>query len=210
MRVISSWSGGKESCLAVYKAMQGGLAVSHLLNMAVDGRSHGLDRGLILAQSEAIGIPLVQRVVTWDTYEEEFKKAVGGLKIEGMVFGDIDVQDHRDWVEGTCSELGIKPFLPLWKRGREELMDEFISAGFKAVVVCVKSEFDRTWLGRIIDEEFIKDASDAGIDVCGENGEYHTLVVDGPLFRNRIEVVESRDIEREGKWFMDITEHKLR
>ena len=213
MKVICSWSGGKDSCLACYRAMQDGLTVSYLLNMAVDGKSHGLDRGLILAQSQAMGIPLAQRVVTWDTYTDGFKKSVGELKekgIEGMVFGDIDLQEHRDWVENTCAELDVKPFLPLWKQERSELLTEFISAGFKAVVVCVKSDvLGREWLGRRVDEEFVRDLGHLGIDLCGEAGEYHTFVVDGPIFNKRIELLESRELERKDKWILDILEYKL-
>jgi len=213
MKIVSSWSGGKESCFAMYKAMQDGLSVSHLLNLSVDGRSHGLDRGLILAQSQAIGIPLTQRIVTWDTYEEEFKNAVKELKkdgVKGMVFGDIDIQEHRGWIEKTCTEVGIKAFLPLWKRKRDELLDEFISAGFKAVVICVRSDvLERRWLGRIVDKKFVGELSDANVDLCGEAGEYHTFVVDGPLFRKRIEILESREVERDGKWFLDILRFRL-
>lgn len=229
MTVISSWSGGKDSCLACYKAMQDGLDVSYLLNMAVDGRSHGLDMKLVSAQSQAIGIPLMQRVVTWDSYEEEFKKAVNelirdlrsrssegnalGLKkkgVNGMVFGDIDIQEHRDWVEKTCAELGVKAFLPLWKQKRDELLKEFISAGFKAIVVCINSEtLERRWLGRIVDKKFVDELSNLNVDLCGEAGEYHTFVIDGPLFKKRIEILESREVKRDGKWFLDILTYKV-
>lgn len=213
MKVISSWSGGKESCLACYKALHDGLDVLYLLNMAVDGKSHGLDRRLIEAQSQAMGIPLIQRVVTWNTYEVEFKKAVQELKkegIEGIVFGDIDLQEHRDWVENTCAELGIKAFLPLWKRERGGLIDEFISAGFEAVIVCVRKDvLDRRWLGRRIDKKFVNELSGTGVDLCGEGGEYHTLVVDGPIFKKRMGILDTMEVEREGKWFLDIRRYRL-
>lgn len=213
MKVMISWSGGKDSCLACYKAMEDGFDVSYLLNMAVDGRSHGLDRTLVEAQSQVMGIPLVQRVVTWDTYEIEFKKAVRELKkngVEGGVFGDIDLQEHRDWVEKTCAELNIKAFLPLWKQERAELLNEFISAGFEAIVVCVKSDvLERRWLGRKVDKKFVDELSNVGVDLCGEAGEYHTFVVDGPIFRRRIEILESMEEERDGKWFLDMRGYRL-
>lgn len=214
MKVVSSWSGGKESCLACYKAIQDDLDVSYLMNMAVNGRSHGLDMKLILAQSQAIGIPLMQRIVTWDSYEEEFKKAVNELKkngVNGMVFGDIDIQEHRGWVEKICAELGIKPFLPLWKRKRDELINEFISAGFDAIVVCVKSDIlGKEWLGRIINEKFVDDLSHMDVDLCGESGEYHTFVVDGPIFKKKIKILKSREVERNGKWLLDILGYEIK
>lgn len=213
MKVMISWSGGKDSCLACYEALQDGFDVSYLLNMAVDGRSHGLDRGLIEAQSQAMGISLVQRVVSWSTYEDEFKKVVRELKekgVEGGIFGDIDLQEHRDWVENTCAEVGIKAFLPLWKRERGELIDEFISAGFEAVVVCVRADvLDRRWLGRRIDKKFVRELSKENVDLCGEAGEYHTFVVDGPIFKKRIKILETGEVERGGKWFLDIRRCEL-
>jgi len=213
MKVISSWSGGKDSCLACHKAMEDGMEVSYLLNMAVDGRSHGLDRRLIEAQSQAIGIPLVQRVVSWNTYEEEFKKALRELKekgVEGGVFGDIDLQEHRDWVENTCAGVGVKAFLPLWKRDRRELLNEFISAGFKAVVVCVRSDvLEERWIGRTVDKEFVEELSKVNVDLCGEAGEYHTFVIDGPIFKKKIEILETRRVKRDGKCFFDILRHRL-
>lgn len=214
MKIVSSWSGGKESCFACYKAIQDGLDVSYLLNMAVDGKSHGLDMKLVLAQSQSIGIPLMQRVVTWDSYEEEFKKAVNELKkngVNGMIFGDIDIQEHRGWVERICAELGIKPFLPLWKHKRDELINEFISAGFDAIVVCVKSDIlGKEWLGRIINEKFVDDLSHMDVDLCGEFGEYHTFVVDGPIFKKKIKIIKSRKVERNGKWLLDILGYEIR
>ncbi len=213
MKVAVSWSGGKESCLACYKAVEEGFDVSYLLNMAVEGRSHGLDMGLVSAQSNAVGIPLTQRVVTWDTYEMGFKRAALELKnrgVGGMVFGDIDLEGHRDWVEKTCAELGVKAFLPLWKRERAEILEEFISGGFKAIVVCVRSDvLDRKWLGRTVDRKFIDELSETGADLCGESGEYHTFVVDGPLFKSKIKILESREVEREGKWLLDILKYRV-
>lgn len=105
MQTVASWSGGKESCFACYKAISDGFDVTHLLNfVSKEGRcmSHGLDSKLMVAQSQVIEIPIVQREVTWETYEREFKIAVRELKqegVEGVVFDDIDVQEHRDWVE---------------------------------------------------------------------------------------------------------------
>lgn len=113
MQVVASWSGGKESCFACHKAISNGFEVSRLLNLISEERrcrGHGLDSELIRAQSRAIGIPIIQKKVTWDTYEREFKKAIRELKqvsIKGAVFGDVDLQEHKDWVDRVCKELDI-------------------------------------------------------------------------------------------------------
>ncbi len=218
-KAFVSWSGGKETSLACYKAMQDkNLKVKYLLNMvSEDGRhsrSHGLDSALLRAQADAMGIPIIQRKTTWENYERVFKRAVSGLKKEGVkmgVFGDIDLQEHRDWVERVCKEIGIKPLLPLWKGDREGLLKEFIRTGFKAIVVSVKADLlGKKWLGRRIDEEFIKDLKKLNdVDLCGEKGEYHTFVFDGPLFRKRIEITKSKKVLRKNHWFLGILEWKL-
>jgi len=218
MKVVASWSGGKESCLACYKAISDGYKVSHLLNMiSEDGersRSHGLDAALITAQSQAIDIPVIQRMTTWETYEQEFKTAIYELKqagVNGAVFGDIHVQEHKDWVDRVCKELDVKPIMSLWGHGTEDIIAEFIDAGFKAIVVRVKADLlGEEWLGREIDESFIDDLSKLGkIDICGELGEYHTFVTDGPLFKQRIEVLESVKMLKDGYRSLDISKWKI-
>ncbi len=209
MQVIASWSGGKESCLACYKAISDGYEVSHLLNMiSEDGkrsRSHGLDPTLIAAQSQAIDIPVVQRRTTWDTYEREFKAAIYELKragVGGAVFGDIYVQEHKEWIDQICKELGIKPIMPLWGRDTKDIFTEFIDAGFKAIVVRLKADLlGEEWLGREIDRSFMDDLLKLGkVDLCGELGEYHTFVTDGPLFKRRIRILQSDKVLNDGYW----------
>ena len=219
MKAFVSWSGGKETSLACYKAMQDkNLKVEYLVNMvSEDGRrsrSHGLSSALLRAQSDAMGIPIIQRETTWESYEGVFKRAVSELRKEGIeigIFGDIDLQEHRDWVERVCREIEIKPLLPLWKEDREKLLKEFIRTGFEAIVVATKADLlGREWLGRRIDEEFIEDLKKLNdVDLCGEKGEYHTFVYDGPLFKKRIEITKSKKVLREDNWFLEILEWKL-
>ncbi|MBU4305078.1 MAG: diphthine--ammonia ligase [Candidatus Omnitrophica bacterium] len=191
MKAFVSWSSGKESCLSLFRT-QKKLQVEYLFNMAAEdgrhSRSHGIGSDLIQSQADALGLALIQRNSSWPDYEETFKKTLVGLKEEGVtagVFGDIDVQAHRDWVEGVCGFAGIKAVLPLWQEQREPLVREFIDAGFRAVVVCVNSRYlGREWLGREIDDKFIADIKKTGTsDIAGERGEYHTFVFDGPLFK---------------------------
>jgi len=214
MKVAVSWSGGKESCLACHKAISDGYEVSHLLNMiSEDGsrsRSHGLDSALIAAQSQAIDISVVQKRTTWDTYEREFKTAICELKqsgVSGAVFGDIYVQEHKDWVNQICKELDVKPIMPLWGRDPKDIFTEFIDAGFKAIVVRARADLlGEDWLGREIDRSFMDELLKLGkVDLCGELGEYHTFVTDGPLFKRRIRILETDEVLKDGYWSLDIS-----
>ena len=155
MKAFISWSGGKETSLSCYKVMQAqDIKVAYLLNMiSEDGkrsRSHGISSKLLKIQAEALRIPIIQRKTTWKNYEEIFKKAVLELKKKGIdtgIFGDIDLQEHRDWIERVCKDIGIKPILPLWKKKRESILKEFINTGFKAIVIATEaSSLGKKWL----------------------------------------------------------------
>jgi len=217
MKTFVSWSGGKESNFALYQAAKEGFRISHLLNMVTEegerSRSHGLSSKLIRLQSEALNIPLLQQRCGWTTYEREFKKAVLKLKkkgIEAGVFGDIDFQEHRDWVERVCREVGIKAELPLWGKNRKELLEEFILAGFEAIIVAVKAEvLGKDWLGKKIDKNLVRELEKKKIDLCGESGEYHTFVINGPIFKRRIKILKSNKVFKDGRWFLDILNYEL-
>jgi uncharacterized protein (TIGR00290 family) len=216
-----SWSSGKDSCLALYEALKEKKKVNFLLNFAIDGKVHGINREIIENQAEAIGIPLIQKITTWENYEKNFDEEVLKLKekgITGIIAGDIDLEEHLEWIKRKSKELCIDYYEPLWKRKREEILNEFVSEGFQAVVVCCieKAKF---LIGREINkftiEDFIKDTKENGIDSCGENGEFHTLVIDGPIFNKRLEIIESYEKEinevRYGKKFiLDIKKWKLK
>lgn len=211
IKAFCSWSGGKESVLAFHRAIQDGIEVRYLLNMvSEDGersRSHHLSSKLIRLQAEAIRISIIQRKTTWESYEEEFKKALSYFKKEGIqagVFGDIDLQEHREWVERVCKDTDIKPVLPLWGEEREKLLEEFIGAGFKAIVVAVIEDLGEEWLGRQIDNNFINDLKKLKVDLCGERGEYHTFVYNGPIFKKPIEVVTGKKILKGRYWFLEV------
>lgn len=208
MKLVASWSGGKDSCFACYKAIQEGHAVSHLLTMMSDPQKsnfHMIPSDLLDAQSEAIGIPIEKWTTTPATYEQDFKKALLKLKaegVEGIVTGDVfDVALHEaGWLERICKEVGLVPVRPLWHRDTPQILREFIAAGFKAVLVRVKTELlGLEWLGREITQAFFDDLCRLGtVDPCGEHGEFHTLVVDGPIFRKRLEILESEKVRLNG------------
>lgn len=221
---LTSWSGGKDSCLACHKAIQNGYKVSHLVNfISAEYKRvafHGIEARLIQAQADAIGIPLLQKEVHPDDYEPAFKDAVRSLLstgIKGMVFGDIYLQEHRQWVTRVCQEMGIEAIEPLWGIRTEDILDEFIKNGFEAIVVSAKADTQfgpygiaKEWIGHKVDDEFIRYLKTKPyIDLCGESGEYHTFVVNGPLFKKPVIVDKRQVIKRDtpwGKWyFLDVT-----
>ncbi|MDL2124074.1 MAG: diphthine--ammonia ligase [Deltaproteobacteria bacterium] len=218
VKTFVSWSGGKDAALSYYRVM-GDFHVTHLLNMvAEDGRisrSHGIRTDILRLQAEAMGITIVQPRSSWETYEAEFKKTLSGLKGRGVevgIFGDIDLEEHREWVKRVSRESGMEAVLPLWgEKKRENLIEELIETGFEAVIVAIKKNvLGPEWLGRRIDYDFVKDISKIkGVDISGEGGEYHTFVVSGPIFKKRINILKSEKITRDRHCFLDILECEL-
>jgi uncharacterized protein (TIGR00290 family) len=220
MKVVASWSGGKDSCFACYKAIQEGHEVSQLLIMMSDPSKssfHMIRSDVLDAQSQAIGIPIVKWTTTPDTYEQDFKKALLQMKaqgIKGVVTGDIyDVALHEaGWLDRVCKEVGLIPVKPLWHRDTQQILAEFISEGFKAILVRIKTDaLGMEWLGREINKEFFDDLLKLGtVDPCGENGEFHTVVTDGPLFKKRIEILESEKVKLNGNGRLVIKRFKVK
>jgi diphthine-ammonia ligase len=219
--VFSSWSGGKDGCLACYRAIKSGLDVRYLANtITEDGKrscSHGISSDVIRTQAKALGIPIIQRRTSNDNYESVFIDMLKEFKREGInggVFGDIDYDPHREWVENTCRQADIKAYLPLWKEDQKKLMAEFIEAGFESVIITVKAEFfGEDMLGKKLDKHFMdylqELAKTKDITPAGEAGEYHTLVIDGPLFKKRLEILESDNIEKDGCRFLQVHKTEL-
>ena len=219
MKVAASWSGGKDSCFACFKAIQEGFKVVNLLTMmSRDGRSnfHMIKADLLDAQAKALGIPLIKRETTSITYEQEFKKSLQQLKIagvQGLVTGDIsEVPLHEEgWLNRICREIGLKPIKPLWNLDTKQIFCEFINSGFEAVVVRVNTKLlNLNWLGRRLNERFFRDIVEIGnVDPCGEGGEYHTLVTDGPSFKKRIQILESRKTTLDSSGQLEIKQFKV-
>ena len=209
---FSSWSGGKDSCLALYYAQKNGGKAEKLLTMLVDdgerSRSHGLSLELLNKQADSLNIPIVTANTTWNNYEDNFKSLLTEIKKEGIdtgVFGDIDLEEHREWVERVCAEVDMKARLPLWQMRRREVMENFIELGFKAEIIVVKEEeLSERFLGRKLSFELMDELEEIGVDVCGENGEFHTVVLDGPIFSKAIEIERKERIKSKGYCFQNI------
>jgi uncharacterized protein (TIGR00290 family) len=214
-KVVVSWTGGKDGCLALYRALQAGYEVSHLLQFRDLKRtgSHALNPALIAIQAQAMGLPLLQ--YDFHSYELEFKSVVRALNergagITGAVFGHIHT--HRKLVERICHDLRLELLLPLWGCESRAIIEEFMNAGFEAVVVSVRASIlGKEWLGRTLDADFLRELQQhhPGVDLCGENGEYHTLVTDGPLFKQRVKISTGAPLWRDGYWHLAITGHAL-
>ena len=204
-RVFVSWSGGKDSYLSLLMAKDRGLDPACLLSfVGSDGhsRSHGLKTEVLRHQASILGIPLELKEVSWESYEQGFEEAVKRIKAEhgltGGVFGDINLEEHRQWVEKMCRRCGISYNLPLWLMEERRVSEELIRRGGKAMIVAIRSDLlDQSWLGRLMDDQYIEYCLSKKISPCGEGGEAHTLVIDGPLFKRPLRV-EQGEISHKG------------
>ena len=193
-----NWSGGKDSGLCLYKAIESGeYNITQLLTSvnAVHDRisMHGVRRSLLEAQARSIGIPLktieLPEQPGMKEYEQSMFLKVEELKNAGCthaLFGDIFLEDLKLYREQKLKEANIECAFPLWKRDTTELVKEFIALGFKSIIICVNEKYlDRSFCGRVIDDSFINDLPD-GVDVCGENGEFHSFVFEAPIYKDPI------------------------
>jgi len=215
MKVAVFWSGGKDSCLACQRAMAQGYDVAALVTFILDSRPslcHPLS--IMSLQSEALGIAHTSLKLR-EPYREAYRDSISHLMktdgIQGVVTGDIWIEDHRRWMEDVCRGLGIEIIMPLWKENTHDLLDALISSRFRPVFTCVKEPwFAADWLGREFNRECIESLKRLherfGIDVCGENGEYHTMVLDGPIFKRSIRI-EDFTPERKDSIFFLIPHH---
>jgi diphthine-ammonia ligase len=212
-RTGCSWSGGKDSCYALIKAAQAGYLPTVLLNVLNEhgnvSRSHGIPRNVLLAQAEAASIPIKLIASSWTDYEPRFIDALKQLKyayaIDHMVFGDIDLEAHREWEEKVCAAVNLRPLLPLWKQDRKELVLEMLSIGIETMIISCNEKMGKGFLGRILDLALIQELESRDIDVCGENGEFHTLVLNCPLFKQRLHVDVERIFQHNDYWFCEVT-----
>lgn len=194
MKAFISWSGGKDSALALYYARQQNINIQALLtsvNHVHDRISmHGVRRSLLEQQAASLQLPLhtieLSEQPGMDEYEEAVNTSYNLFKIDGFdhaIFGDIFLEDLKIYRESQLAKHNIQGIFPIWKIDSNELINEFISLGFKAIIVCVNTKFlNKSYCGRLINESFVNDVPN-DVDACGENGEYHSFVFDGPGFK---------------------------
>jgi diphthine-ammonia ligase len=182
---VSSWSGGKDSCLAFYCALQKGMQPKYLLHMIIDNKFFPIKKQIVSAQANAINMPIIIKKTSLENYEHDYIQELKKInqEINICVFGDIDCAEHRDWNNQICKKTSLQSFMPLWMEDRYKLINEFLTLGFKATIVTVNTEFlDKSFLGESLNKNLLRKFYKLGIDICGENGEYHTVVTDGPVF----------------------------
>jgi uncharacterized protein (TIGR00290 family) len=212
-KVIVAWSGGKDSALALYEILNAkSYEVLELLTTVTQDYDrisiHGVRRVLLEQQARSLGFPLekmfVSKGVSDAEYERILLKALNRLRTNGVffvVFGDIFLEDVRKYREGILSKVGMKGIFPLWKKDTRQLACTFIDLGFKAVITCVDSKsLGKDFVGREFDRQFLADLP-SNVDPCGENGEFHSFVYDGPIFSEKIFFTKGEIVLRENRFY---------
>jgi uncharacterized protein (TIGR00290 family) len=212
--VLSCWSGGKDSCFALYE-IQKTRRVDGLLTTVTHDYDrismHGVRRVLLKRQAESLGLPLhevfISRGASNDEYESAMGKAFESFRANGtteIVFGDLFLEDIRAYRDRLLAGLGMKGLYPVWGRDTAKLIRQFLGLGFKTAVVCVDPEkLDPSFAGRVIDDRFLAELPPQ-VDPCGENGEFHTFVFDGPIFRKPVRFAFGEVVQRDSFWFADL------
>jgi uncharacterized protein (TIGR00290 family) len=200
-KVLLAWSGGKDSVMALYELLRThSYEISALLTTITEDYDrismHGVRRILLEQQAESLGLPLEKVYISRNASNEEYEAKMRDKLMEyqnrsvlSVVFGDIFLEDLRKYREKNLSKIGMKGIFPIWKRDTAELAHTFIDSGFKGVITCVDSKvLDKRFVGRLYDKQFLHELP-SNVDSCGENGEFHSFVYDGPIFRERVSFI---------------------
>ena len=207
---LCSWSGGKDSCFALMQAISEGYIPRVLLNVLNEegkiSRSHGIPSAILQQQAACAGFPIHLISSSWEEYEKHFTSALSSLKteysLEYAVFGDIDLQPHRDWEEKVCTNAGLTAVLPLWQQNRRELVMKMLDSGIETIIISCNEVMGERFIGSTITPVLVDELESMGIDACGENGEYHTLVLNCPLFQKRLDNITVKEkVNHKGYWF---------
>ena len=198
-KFVTSFSGGKDCALSMYLMKERGFIANSIIITIKETNSwtHGINLKMIEEYENVLGLKVYPVFCKMDNYEEEFENTLRRIKEERgvniCVFGDIDIEQHLNWNRTRCENVDMEAIMPLEKINREEAVLKFINSGFKAIIKKVNLNYlDKSFLGRELNKKTIEDIKryseekNIEIDLCGENGEYHTVVVDGPLFNKKI------------------------
>ena len=193
-RFVASYSGGKDSVFAIYRAISGGMLPHRLITTYNTDMArswfHGIPGDVLSAVSKSLGIEIELIRTSGKEYGASFEAALVRACSEGAevcVFGDIDIEAHLEWCSERCAIAGVAPCLPLWGGERKALVLEFLAAGFMTVITTVDTtRMPESYLGKTLSPEIVDELEAAGIDACGENGEFHTFTFDGPIFKEPV------------------------
>jgi uncharacterized protein (TIGR00290 family) len=212
-KVLFSWSGGKDSALALREILaNGGFEIAVLLTTVTADYDrismHGVRRALLEQQADSLGFPLeivsISKNSSNEEYEVNMRRVLSKYLADGVlsvVIGDVFLEDVRQYRERNLAKIGMKGIFPLWKRDTRRLVHTFIDLGFEAIITCVDSKsLDKRFAGRHIDAQFLSDLPST-VDPCGENGEYHSFVYDGPIFRNKVEYTVGEVVLRDDRFY---------
>jgi len=207
-----SFSGGKDSMLALDRAIRRSWPVTHLVNLydaaSERVRFHGVRKALIQAQADALGIPLLLAPTQPETFEQVFLAALDDLRsrgVDAIIFGNIHLADVRAWYEERTTGKGLAHLEPLWGEPVDTLAREVIQRGYHAILTSVElARAKETWLGQPLSETLITEFAAAGIDICGERGEYHTFVDNGPLFHQPVPIRLGERVSMPGYALVDL------
>jgi diphthine-ammonia ligase len=210
-RAAVSWSGGKDSYLALHRSRSSYDVVALITMFDEHGersRSHGLRPQILEAQADRLRLPICTGRGSWATYEEGYLGALDAaqaLDISHVIFGDIMYAENREFPERVCAAKGLTAVEPLWGEPTDRLFREFVLTGADARIVTVRgSVLDQSWLGRRLTLALQTSLETAGADPCGEHGEYHTVVVNAPAFSHAIDLTPLGYVSRNGCWALDL------
>jgi uncharacterized protein (TIGR00290 family) len=210
-RAAVSWSGGKDSYLALHRSLSQFDIVATITMFSEDGlrsRSHGLRPDVIDAQSRRLGLERIRARASWSNYETAYRAAlrdVRSLGVTHVIFGDIMYESNREFPERVCAAEGLTAVEPLWGESTTDLYREFIATGATARIVTVRDgAISHQWLGRPLTIDLLPLFESLGVDPCGEHGEYHTVVVDAPIFPGPLPLTTGATVLRDGCWAIDL------
>lgn len=209
---VASYSGGKDSSLALYYAMQHAKPVALMVMLEEQGlrsRSHAMPLEIIDAQAAAIGLPILKGSATWSNYEAIFLDLLAQarqLNAETLLTGDIDLIAHAEWNQSVCERSNLKLCMPLWQKPRLEIVHELITLGFECMIVTVNLNLGMTVadLGRILTLDYVEELLSRKIDPCGEAGEFHTTVINAPVFKTPLSVLKGDILFHENYAFLTL------
>ena len=218
-RVVMSWSGGKDSAVALHELLKSDQyeVVALLTTVSEEFRRishHGVREELLEEQASAIGLPLDKVYLpsgesagcTNEVYEAIMERAMTAYRTQGVLtvgFGDLFLQDLREWREANLAKVGMRGIFPIWQRDTTAFAREVIRSGYKAYLSCVEGSVGAGFVGRAYDAELLDDLP-PGVDPCGENGEFHSFVYDGPIFRKPVEARVGEIVVRDGRYYADL------